>query len=151
LALTRAAPLPVRLVAEAEIYYPRFEPLKLPTHHIETLVLGNIYVEIDGEDYIPDDIAYHPSVQKMKLPGLKKIEVVGHDLPLDYILAFFDAIHYRKFPSVSLWMRNRHKIDLVKLVRNPLFRKLHTIDINTGETADHLSKNRLTSLLRNFS
>jgi hypothetical protein len=133
---------------QAQFY---FKPLVHPTDHIEHLILDNIYEEDkNGEDCVPPVLTCCPSVSEMELPGLKKIEVVGGDLPQAYIFTFFDAICNPKLPSCSLRVTECEAIDLLDLVICPIFRNLHTINIATGEPAD-LSKDCLTSHPSNFA
>jgi hypothetical protein len=142
----------VTLVVETLLRSYLFKPLELPTDHIEYLVLDNIYEEdSDGEDYVPDNLSYNLRIPEMELPGLKGIELVGWDLPPNYILAFFDAICNPRLPSISLKTTRCEEIDLMKLVRHPIFRNLHTINIDTGEPVDHSSKSCLTSYPSNFA
>jgi hypothetical protein len=138
----RAAPLPVTLVVEDELDDYFFRPSYTHTNHIETLVLKNIYVENEhGEDCVPD-LRSWPEFPEMGLPGLKRIEVIGDELPLEYILSCFSAICNSKLPSISLWMTCCETMDLVKLVGHPIFRSIHTIDIATSEATNYLVRER---------
>lgn len=140
----RAAPFPVTLVVEAQLEDYSFESLTSLTSHIETLVLGSIYVpRTNDEDCVPNDLMYYP-FPKMKLPGLKKVKIVGDDLPVEYILTCFSAIYNAKLPNISLHMERGEELDLVELVSHPIFKKIHTIDIATSEFVIIQSKNCLT-------
>lgn len=122
------------LTVEAVLYERCYESLGPLTSHIETLVLEDIY---DEDDELQSDLASHPRFPKMELPGLKKIEVAGRHLPSRYILTCFSAMCNSKLPSISLWMTRCKTIGLVQLVGHPIFRNVHTIDIDTGESTNY--------------
>jgi hypothetical protein len=131
----RAAPSPVTLVVESDLDGYHFETLETLSH-VKTLVLGNIYVENDKGRYcVPDELRWDPSFPRLELPGLKKIKVVGDDLPSNYILTCLNEIYNSKLPSISLWMAKGETIDLVALVSLPIFRRIYKITIATGEPA----------------
>lgn len=127
----RAAPLPVTLVVVAQLEGFSFDSLTYLTSHIETLVLANIYVPLtDDEDGVPDDLRDRPFFPSMELPGLKQVKVVGGDLPKEYILECFSAICNYRLPSFSLHLRRDQTLDIVRFVRHPIFRDIHTFDVD---------------------
>jgi hypothetical protein len=121
----------VTLIVETRLAGYSFECLEYLTSHIEILVLDSI--EDQALRCLRDDATF----PEMELPGLKQINVIGDDLPQGYILECFSAICNSKLPRISLHMKQGEALNLVKLVRHPIFRIIHTIDIATGEAANH--------------
>ena len=133
----RAAPLPVTLIVEDLLDDYSFTSFASLTSHIETLVLDNFYIFRDGKAITLRGLRHVPFIPKMKLPGLKEIEIIGHDLPSKYIWACFSAICNSKLPRISLYMTPHHAITLSYLVNHPISRRIHTLDIPSCESVNY--------------